>query len=680
MIDLDALDPDQRVAATAPRGPVCILAGAGTGKTRTITYRIAHLVDAGFVSQHQVLAVTFTRRAAGEMRERINRLGIGGVNVQTFNAAASHQLRYFWPHIGGAVPWQYLSNSWELVRDVARGMKLNPTRENIRDLRDEIDWAKATLLTPDTYPAAVDAYHRTPPFSAAAVAEAYRRYERLKSTPEKILLDFSDTMLHMAGALESIPAVAEEFRSRYRCFVVDEYQDVTPLQQRLLEGWLGDRDDLTVVGDANQTIFSFTGASPEYLLNFSRTYPNAAVVKLQRDYRSTPQVTELANDVIGRARGRAAGTRLSLQGMRAPGPNPSFHGYPDEETEAREVASRVQQLIDDGVPAREIAILYRINGQSAVFEQALDDAGIVYQVRGGERFFARRDVSQALRHLAEASRRTDLPDDPVAIARAALIPLGLTPEQPQGVQARERWQMLKALVDLVEQLVRDRPGIDIRGVVAVLEQRRKDGNPPSVDGVTLASLHASKGLEWDAVFLTGLFESMVPYRQAIDAGEGHIEEERRLFYVGVTRAREHLFLSWSQARHSGGQPRSRTRFLDGIVPDDQPANATGRAKRARRCSVCTLPLNSPAERVLGRHESCPSGMDVEVFKALRAWRADVAKADGVPAFVVFSDATLTAIAEAMPTTIEQLLSISGIGQVKVQRYGEDLLGVLAPFA
>lgn len=273
MVNLDVLDDDQRAAATAPRGPVAIIAGAGTGKTRTITYRIAHLIDQGFATTNSVLALTYTSRAAGEMRDRLASMNIGGVQAMTFHAAARRQLRYFWPQIAGDVKWKLLDSAFPVVARAARSVTNTPSKDTIRDLLNEIEWAKSSLLGTDGYAAYVDSIDRTPPLPAEQVAEVYRRYEQLKTSDEGMHLDFSDLLLHVAGAMENAPAVAEEFRQRYRTFVVDEYQDVTPLQQRVLEGWLGDRDDLTVVGDANQTIYSFTGATPQYLLDFRGISP-----------------------------------------------------------------------------------------------------------------------------------------------------------------------------------------------------------------------------------------------------------------------------------------------------------------------------------------------------------------------------------------------------------------------
>ncbi|WP_313680252.1 ATP-dependent DNA helicase UvrD2 [Corynebacterium stationis] len=683
-LDLEALDDDQRVAATAPRGPVCILAGAGTGKTRTITYRIAHLVDQGFVSPQRVLAVTFTSKAAGEMRDRLLSMGVTGVQARTFHAAALRQLRYFWPQVAGDLPWRLVDNKFPIVSRAVRNVGMDPSKETVRDILSEIEWAKASLISADGYVEALKAHDRIAPKDPMKVAKVYQRYEEFKSQPDGMLLDFDDLLIHVAGALENAPAVAEEFRQQYRTFVVDEYQDVTPLQQRVLNAWLGERDDLTVVGDANQTIYSFTGASPDFLLDFSKTYDNATVVKLQRDYRSTPQVTDLANTVIDKAVGRAAGTRLRLEGMRDPGPVPKFHAYESEEIEAKEVAGEILTLLNQGVAASEIAILYRTNFQSAVFEEALADAGIVYQVRGGDGFFHRQEIIEATRALHRAARRTDLPNDPVAIAKAAFMEIGLSSVEPEGAQARERWQSLSALVDLISTIVRDQPGIDLPGVIVDLQRRASNKQAPTMEGVTLSTLHAAKGLEWDAVFLVGLTEKLLPINQAIKAQDDRgddeaIEEERRLFYVGITRARIHLLCSWALAKTTGSRAsRQRTRFLDGVVPELGDASAhTSRASRPKRCRVCNGYLNAPADKVLGRHETCESLADEEVFTALRQWRARVAKDIGKPAYVVFTDATLLSMAESLPSDKNGLLSISGVGPAKMEQYGDEVLEVIS---
>ncbi|PHV65705.1 ATP-dependent DNA helicase UvrD2 [Williamsia muralis] len=684
---MDSLDPEQQAAVLAPRGPVCVLAGAGTGKTRTITRRIAHLVGDGHVRGSQVLAVTFTARAAGEMRTRLRSLGIAGsgnaVQALTFHAAAMRQLRYFWPQAIGDNRWELLDNKFPVVSRAARSAGAPTTTDSLRDLISEIEWAKGSLIGPDQYAVEVSKSRREAPMPAEQVALVYERYEQLKVSPSgDQLLDFDDLLLMTRAILDDHPVVAEEFRDRYRCFVVDEYQDVTPAQQALLNAWLGERDDLTVVGDANQTIYSFTGATPSYLLDFSRRFPEAMVVRLERDYRSTPQVVGLANRVIGAARGRIAGTRLQLIGQRPPGPAPDFAEYDDEPAEAAAVAKAIKRLMAQGVPGSEIAILYRINAQSEAHEQALTAAGIPYQVRGGEAFFARSEIRQAMRAVQQTAGRDDLPAeaDVVTLLRAILVPLGLSDEPPAGAQARERWESLRALLNLTEEMVHENEHLTLTELSRELAARAEARHPPTVQGVTLSSLHAAKGLEWDAVFLVGMVDGSVPISQAINAGDAAIEEERRLLYVGITRAREHLQLSWALARNEGGRrSRRRSRFLADLVPDDSPASRIAEPKRKRtgpRCRVCGKALLGKTASLLGRCESCPSDLDEGLLVALKEWRSGRAKEQKVPAYVVFSDNTLIAIAEQQPGDVPALVAIPGIGAKKLDQYGEDLLALV----
>ncbi len=683
------LDDEQLEAVLAARGPVCVLAGAGTGKTRTITHRIANLISSGHVAAGQVLAVTFTQRAAGEMRSRLRALdadaqtGVGAVQALTFHAAAHRQLRYFWPRVVGDTGWQLLDSKFAVVARAASRTRMNAGTDAVRDLAGEIEWAKASLISPEQYSSAVAAAGRDIPMDAAKIASVYSAYEELKVRDESVtLLDFDDLLLHTAAAIESDHAVAEEFRDRYRCFVVDEYQDVTPLQQRVLSAWLGNRDDLTVVGDANQTIYSFTGASPRFLLDFSRQFPDATVVRLERDYRSTPQVVSLANQVIAAARGRVAGSKLQLSGQREPGPVPSFHEHPDETVEAAAVAKSIANLIESGTAPSEIAVLYRVNAQSEIYEAALTEAGIAYQVRGGEGFFNRQEIKQALLALQRAADRGAdglLPD----VVRAVLEPLGLTAEEPVGTRARERWEALTALAELVDDEVAQRPQLDFAGLMAELRTRADARHAPVVQGVSLASLHAAKGLEWDAVFLVGLADGTLPISHALSHGPESepVEEERRLLYVGITRARVHLALSWALSRSPGGrQSRKPSRFLNGIAPQTRADPAPAKSRRNRgaktRCRICNQDLTTPAAIMLRRCETCSADIDEELLARLKAWRLDVAKEQKVPAYVVFTDNTLIAIAELLPDDEAALIAIPGIGARKLEQYGPDVLGLV----
>lgn len=692
---LDGLDPEQARAASAPRGPVSIIAGAGTGKTRTITHRIAHLVDGGFVNPDHVLAVTFTARAAAELRERLALMNIPKVQAKTFHAAAMRQLKYFWPAYAGDLPWTLLDNKFRIVSRAARAVGVETSTAMLADLIGEIEWAKSSLISAEDYPHYVEPRRRDCPVDPQTFVKVFQGYESMKTTPEGMLLDFDDLLLHMAAAIESNTGIADEFRSRYRTFVVDEYQDVTPLQQRVLDAWVGDRDDLTVVGDANQTIYSFNGATPEYLLDFTTKYPESTTVRLYRDYRSTPQVVDLANNVIGKAKGRVAGTRLKLEGQRPAGPLPQFHEYPDEPAEAVAVVKEIQALISKGVEPANIAILYRINSQSANYEYELEQAGIGYQVKGGEGFFKRTEIREGMNAIIAAAKKYDpAPEDVPDAVCAALVPVGLTSAEPSGSQERARWQSLQALFDLVKEITSSAAEpLSMPGVVALLKERMSAKNPPKFQGVTLASIHAAKGLEWDAVFLVGLNEGTLPIRHALKGAgsEEAIEEERRLFYVGITRAREHLHLSWSLARQEGSKAnRHRTRFLDGLVPQEEAAAAqrhSGSGNSRERlgapknaCAVCGARLGSPELKILGRCGQHAPETDHLLLAELRDWRTAQAKDKAVPAYVIFTDATLRAIAEKLPTTSDQLLAVPGIGPVKVQEFGEDVLAIVSNYA
>lgn len=650
---LAGLDPEQRRVAEAVRGPVCVLAGAGTGKTRAITHRIAYAVHAGVVPGPEVLAVTFTTRAAGELRMRLRRLGVPDVQARTFHSAALRQLGYFFPKVLGLELPRVVESKLRLVAEAAPAVLRRPAAgPELRDLAAEIEWGKSTLAMPETYPGRAAAAGREPPVPGEQLAEVWAAYERAKTAAG--VLDFEDLLLNAVGLLEQEPRVAAEVRARYRYFVVDEYQDVTPLQQRLLDGWLGGRDEVCVVGDAGQTIYTFSGASAAYLLEFPDRYPDATVVRLVRDYRSTPEVVGLAN--LLRDRGPAA-ERLHLVAQRPAGPTPRFTEYADEAAEAAGVAAACRRLLDRGVPAHEIAVLYRVNAQSATFEEALAAAGVPYVVRGAERFFDRPEVRQALMLLRAAARfPADPPAELTAAVTAALSSAGWTPEPPAGRGAtRERWESLAALVRLAGEL--GAAGQDLPAYVAELEHRAAAQHAPPVDGVTLATLHAAKGLEWEAVFLVGLVDGTVPISFAVTAEQ--VAEERRLLYVGVTRARRELALSWARARSAGARrARLPSRFLAGLEP--------GRAKPRRSRSRADTAL--------------PPGADPALFEALRTWRRDRAKAAQQPAYCVFPDATLAEIASRRPAGPEQLGAIPGVGTRKLAEYGAEVLAIVGSAA
>jgi DNA helicase-2/ATP-dependent DNA helicase PcrA len=679
---LAGLDPEQTRAVAAPAGPVCVLAGAGTGKTRAITSRIAHRVLSGEISARHVLAVTFTARAAGQMRARLSAFGVGGVQARTFHSAALRQVRYFAPRLldGRAMP-ELMESKARLVTLAAARAGVRADRTAARDLAGEIEWAKSSLVEPGEYPVAAAKAMREPPYEQAKVAEVFAAYETLKRAQG--VIDFEDMLRAAVWGIEEHQDVGDQVRAQYRHFVVDEYQDVNPLQQRLLESWLGGRDDLTVVGDASQTIYSFTGATAAYLVDFPRTHRGATVVRLVRDYRSTPQVVGLANAVIRQARGAEARLRLELVGQRPPGPEPDLRIFSDEPAEAAAVARRCTELMAAGTAAREIAVLFRTNAQSAAYEEALADAGVPYVVQGAERFFERPEVRTAMVALRGAVRGTPA-DTP--LAEAVVEALSATGWQagnpPTGGAARERWEALAALVALAEEFA----GPDRRPSLAEfceeLARRAAQQHAPTVEGVTLASLHSAKGLEWDAVFVVGLSDGTLPttYAKTPDA----LEEERRLLYVGVTRARQWLWLSYAAARSPGGRARRPCRFLPQLDRGGERAGGatTGRKADRRRaqvvsCRVCGATLLAGPDRKLGRCPTCPSDLDEGLLDRLLQWRTRVASTQKVPAYVVFTDATLVALAERRPGRADELLAIAGIGPRKLGQYGDAVLALIS---
>jgi DNA helicase-2/ATP-dependent DNA helicase PcrA len=693
---LDALDPEQRQVAASPSGPMCVLAGAGTGKTRAITHRIAYGVLSGAYQPQRVLAVTFTARAAGEMRTRLRELGVPGVQTRTFHAAALRQLHYFWPQaIGGAAP-EVLPHKASVVAEAGSRLRLQLDRVAVRDLAAEVEWAKVSMLTPETYAAAARRAGRDPAgLDATAMARVLQAYEEVKA--ERGVIDFEDVLLLTVGILAEREEIARVVRSQYRHFVVDEYQDVNALQQRLLDLWVGERDDVCVVGDAAQTIYSFTGATPRHLLEFPRRYPHSQVVRLVRNYRSTPQIVALANILVrvghsqgGKPAGTPTAEPLQLRSQGKDGPTPSLTAYPDDHAEATGVAAAIKALVTRGAPASQIAVLFRTNAQSEAYESALADAGVAYLVRGGERFFARTEVRRAILLMRGAARADDGGKPLGELVRDVIAGAGWTERAPtSGGAMRDRWESLQALVGLTDSFVAAAPSARLTDVVRELDERAAAQHAPTVEGVTLASLHAAKGLEWDSVFMVGCSDGLIPISMA--EGPEAIQEERRLMYVGLTRARRELRLSWAGARNPGGRAGRRpSRFLDEaaiILGDGARSSArvsgqggktgkAGKAAKSSKCRSCGQDLLTGASRKVGRCQDCPPTYDKATFEALCGWRLTVAVEADVPAYVVFTDATLTAIAETRPMNQSELARISGVGARKLERYGDAVLAIL----
>ena len=714
------LNPAQREAVELTAGPVCILAGAGTGKTRVISRRVAYAIATGAVHPGHVLVVTFTDKAAAEMRERLAALGFPGVRAATFHAAALAQLRYFWPRLHGGRPPEVLDSKVPLLVPLQRSLPGGYRFTAVKDLADEVEWAKARRLDPASYQATVTAAGRTPPVPADLFAGLFRRYERAKERSGRI--DFEDMLARTVEAIAERPDVAEEVRGRYRWFSVDEYQDTNPLQQALLDAWLGERRELAVVGDEDQTIYTFTGATSDYLTGFARRFPDARVVRLEDNYRSTPQVLAMANRLLARTPGKPAGKRLVA--TRPPGPEPTVAAFESAEHEVKALVREVGRLAGLDVDLDEVALLVRTNAQIPPFEEALAAAGIRYQIRG-ELFYRRTEVLRALGVLrSRASRAVDggLVD---ALEAIWYERFGFRrDEEPDGEEARQRHASLVTLLGIAERLQATAEGEDPTGeaqrapgggegqgapgggegspagerdgdsaaewagapgggegdpagegdgvggggpgVAGFLDEigRRAAAEAEGVGGgVNLLTYHRAKGLEFDAVLLPAVEEGLLPIRQASTPEE--VAEERRLLYVGLTRARAHLWLSWA-ARRAGPsgreQPRRPSRFLDDVV-----APGSGRVRPRAVASGMARSGRSSAQ----------AKADGPVAEALRAWRRKRAEADGVPAYVVFNDRTLAALAERRPRSRGELLAVEGIGPAKLDRYGDELLALLA---
>ena len=654
---LNALDPDQRAVATQVAGPLAVLAGAGTGKTRAITYRIAYGAAVGAFDPSNVLAVTFTQRAAFEMRHRLAQLGVPKAQARTFHSAALRQLRHFWPTVvGGPLP-DVIPHKASLVAASAARLGITIDRTNVRDIAAEVEWAKVSMVDAAHYASRVARLRRDVPagLDAGDMARLLDVYEDAKN--ERGVIDFEDILIYLCGMLQERADVASIVRKQYRSFVVDEFQDVNLLQARLLDLWLGGRHDVCVVGDVAQTIYSFTGASPDYLTGFGRKHPGARIVELTRDYRSTPQIVSLANDVLARSSQREGTVRLSSQ--REGGAQVTYRTYDDDRAEAEGVAASIADLIDAGMAPHSIAVLMRTNGQSQAFEEALGARGIPVAVAGGKPFFARDDVRTAISRLRAAAAAATDTGSVGEIVRDVLSGVGWAPEAPSGQAGSERWSNMNAIVGWAD----DSQAQTLPAFVAELDERVAYQVEPDKAGVELATIHAAKGLEWDAVFLVGVAEGLLPISYAKTAAAR--EEERRLLYVAITRARDLLTVSWARSRGADGRgKRKRSRLLDGIWPEEARVGAP--KKRAR---ASTRALNQAFEE-----EASPQA--IELFGRLKAWRLEVSRQAGVPPFAVFTDQTLRDIAQAMPKNTTQLRVIRGIGDVKVQRFAAPVLALV----
>jgi DNA helicase-2/ATP-dependent DNA helicase PcrA len=527
---LAALDDEQRAVALATRGPICVIAGAGTGKTRAITHRIAYAAAIGTIDPQKVLALTFTARAAGEMRARLRTLGVPTVAARTVHSAALKQLLFFWPTVfGGRTPDLMTSKTGFISEAIGRAgltgsISIN-NRELMRDIASEIEWAKVSEVAPEDYLDEVSKRLMKPRINPEQVLQIYMAYESIKK--QELAIDFEDVLLLCAAMMEQEREVRERVQDQYRYFTVDEYQDISPVQQRLINAWLGTRSDICVVGDPAQTIYSFAGATPVFLNTFTQRFPDAEVIRLTTGYRSTPEITFAANALL-----RSASMGQELTAINSHGNKPLVQGYRDEASEIAGVLSDITELLSQGTAPQEIAILARTNSQLTSIEREMNRLAIPYQVRNSERFFERSDVRQFLKEVRQASV---IPSD-----GASWIDELRTLAQPY--LAGDSIDGIAALLHLGRELDSDPQFTpqSLRGYLREVEDRVQQNNPPTMPVITLATLHAAKGLEWERVFLIGASDGILPLINSNTA----IDEERRLFYVGMTRAKADLHISY----------------------------------------------------------------------------------------------------------------------------------------
>ncbi|MSO25454.1 MAG: ATP-dependent helicase [Candidatus Nanopelagicaceae bacterium] len=528
---LAGLDPDQLAVVSAINGPICVIAGAGTGKTRVITHRIAYAINSGVTDPTKVLALTFTAKAAGEMRARLRGLGISNATARTFHSAALKQLLYFWPYaFGGQFPSLLTSKSGFISQAISRADVAIPASANaLREISGEIEWAKVLEISPENYQEQAVANDRSVKLpnnkgaseNLAMIAQVYEAYESLKKQERG--LDFEDVLLLCVGMLEEDRGVRERVRDQYRHFTVDEYQDVSPLQQRLLNLWLGNRQEICVVGDAAQTIYSFAGATSNFLLNFQNRFPNAQVFRLSRGYRSTPEIINTANKIL-RQGNLVSDHGDELQSANAHGEKPAVNGFNSSADEISYVVAEVKKVIAAGSDSSEIAILARTNAQLDQVKSALNNAQILSQIRSGERFFDRVDVRDVMRLIRSASVLPSEDGDWYADLVAVLLPFGDA-------------DYVTAFLRLAKS-IQENGGSNMRAFLREIEDRAEQNNPPTLPGVTLATLHAAKGLEWNQLFLIGVSDGVLPMGNDLN-------EERRLFYVGVTRAKQRIQITYA---------------------------------------------------------------------------------------------------------------------------------------
>ena len=685
------LNDEQAKAVKAVRGPVCILAGAGSGKTTTVTRRIANQVATGTFEPGQILAVTFTDKAAGEMRARLARLGVEGVRARTFHSAALAQLR----NLSQQPPAQILPSKAMALRQIANTLPKPYKFRPAADLATEIEWAKNRRLTPATYQGGLGEHE--PPIPQDLMASVYSRYEKGKA--DRNLIDFEDLLEQTIQMFQAQEWSREEFAARYQAFTVDEYQDVNLLQETLLRQWLGERDNLCVVGDDYQSIYGFTGATPAHLLEMPRRFTGTTVVRLEDNYRSTPQVLSVANRLVP----KLSGAEKVLRAVRDEGPEPYIRQFANASSETQFIVRRIQELHNTGVQYEEMAILYRVNFRSEDHEEVLSAAEIPYQVKDGA--FLTRATGRQMLSALKRSKSTSVADDVVRIAERA----GYLENQPEGLGDQEitRQNDMGRFIRLAREFD---DGV-LTGAEFAADIEGRFGTEGEGRGVNLITLHRAKGLEFEVVFLPRVEDGELPFKRSKSADA--IAEERRLFYVGITRAKTHLSITWvndgrrkgstfiGELKTPGAKKGGPALAAPAVRPEEVAAalamvielpqgfegpivdiTETGAVIELEGGAEMVVPFG---ERVTVGKRTLPLGPpheepDGDLVEALKKWRLERSKADEVPAYVIFHDSTLTEIAARKPATDYELAAVPGIGPAKIEKYGAELLSLIGAAA
>ncbi|CAN5511444.1 ATP-dependent DNA helicase UvrD2 [soil metagenome] len=642
---LAGLDAEQRRAVIDPGQPLCILAGAGSGKTRVLTRRIAHRAAEGSADPRYVLALTFTRKAATEMGARLGALGLRDrPTVGTFHGIAWAQLLTLWADRGRPVPG-LLESKVRLLRSLPGRGGLGP-----REMATEIEWARARRVRPDDYAHAAHQADRRLGAPLERVAQDYAAYETEKR--RRGVVDFDDILSACAEALEADPAFAAAQRWRFRHLFVDEFQDVNPLQHQLLGAWRGERSELCVVGDPRQAIYRWNGADAGYLTRFSRTHPGATVVELTANYRSSPQILHLAGAALGRQPSR-------MVARRGPGVVPTITAYATDAEEAHGIASAARLAHPPGARWDRQAVLVRTNNQMDLIEEALVAARIPVRRRGADPLLQRPAVRDALKALTSDRHR------PLRMAVGDLEAL-LIEAEAAGEDGRA--DDLGALLRLARDLDATDPTAKagaLRGWIA--HAIGADGPGRMGDAIDVVTFHAAKGLEWPVVHVAGMEDGYVPISHA-RTPEAEAEEQR-LLHVALTRAEDVLKLSWAQQRtlrdrEVRRRPSPYLAVLDEaralLAEADRPAPPKPGLAQARRALTRSGPTDGPSA----------------LLAALREWRADTARRAGVPPSVVLSDRMVAEVARKAPSDEVELADVRGMGPMTVDAHGASLLAVV----